>query len=45
MQEDRLAVQRGEDDYISPTPDLTFKPGDILWIVGNPKRLAALKGE
>ena len=40
-----VAVQRGEDDYISPTPDLTFKPGDILWIVGNPKRLAALKGE
>lgn len=39
-----VAVQRGENDYISPTPDLTFKTGDILWIVGNPKQLAPLKG-
>ena len=39
-----VAVQRGEDDYISPTPDLTFRAGDILWIVGNPKQLASLKG-
>lgn len=38
-----VAVQRGEDEYISPTPDLVFNDGDILWIVGNPKRLAALK--
>ena len=34
-----VAVQRGEDDYITPTPELEFLPGDILWIVGNPKRL------
>ncbi len=39
-----VAVQRGEDNYISPTPDLTFFPGDILWIVGDPKLLAQLKG-
>ena len=39
-----VAVQRGENDYISPTPDLTFKAGDILWIVGNSKRLSPLKG-
>ena len=39
-----VAVQRGEDDYISPTPDLTFKTGDILWIVGNSKQLQPLKG-
>lgn len=38
-----VAVQRGEDDYISPTPDLVFHTGDILWIVGDPKRLSALK--
>ncbi len=38
-----VAVQRGEDDYISPTPDLIFKAGDILWIVGNPKQLSRLK--
>ena len=39
-----VAVQRGEDDYISPTPDLTFDAGDILWIVGDPKQMAPLKG-
>ena len=39
-----VAVQRGEDDYISPTPDLTFSSGDILWIVGVPEQLAQLKG-
>ena len=39
-----VAVQRGEDEYISPTPDLTFRPSDILWIVGNTKQLSPLKG-
>lgn len=39
-----VAVQRNEDDYISPTPDLVFRSGDILWIVGDPKQLAPLKG-
>ncbi|MBR5168956.1 MAG: cation:proton antiporter [Muribaculaceae bacterium] len=38
-----VAVQRGDDNYISPTPDLTFRAGDILWIVGDPKQLATLK--
>ena len=38
-----VAVQRGEEEYISPTPDLVFKAGDILWIVGDPKQLARLK--
>lgn len=36
-----VAVQRG-DDFITPTPELTFADGDILWIVGDPKRLKAL---
>ena len=39
-----VAVQRGENDYISPTLGLTFEAGDILWIVGNPKQLSRLKG-
>ena len=38
-----VAVQRGDDEYISPTPDLVFHSGDILWIVGDPKQLARLK--
>lgn len=39
-----VAVQRGDDEYISPTPQLEFHAGDVLWIVGNPKQLAPLKG-
>lgn len=39
-----VAVQRGEEEYLSPTPNLTFHAGDILWIVGSPKQLAPLKG-
>lgn len=39
-----VAVQRSEDEYLSPTRDLTFESGDILWIVGNAKQLAPLKG-
>ena len=38
-----VAVQRSEEEYISPTPDLVFKSGDILWIVGDPKLLSSLK--
>ena len=38
-----VAVQRNNDEYISPTPDLTFIAGDILWIVGDPNQLAPLK--
>lgn len=38
-----VSVQRGEDNFLNPTPDLTFADGDILWIVGDPKRLSELK--
>lgn len=38
-----VAVQRGEDDFITPTPELEFVAGDILWIVGDPARLHELK--
>ncbi|MBR6284239.1 MAG: cation:proton antiporter [Muribaculaceae bacterium] len=37
-----VAVQRGDDNYENPTPDFEFQPGDVLWIVGDPKRLATL---
>ena len=39
-----VAVQRGEEEFISPTPDLTFQSGDILWIVCDAKEVSALKG-
>ena len=40
-----VAVQRGDtdDDYLNPTPDLCFCPGDVLWIVGDPEHLAPLR--
>ena len=38
-----VAVQRGDGNYETPTPDLEFRAGDILWIVGDPKRLAELR--
>ena len=37
-----VAVQRGDDNYETPTPDFEFLAGDVLWIVGDPKRLKAL---
>ena len=38
-----VAVQRAGDNYLAPTPDIAFAAGDVLWIVGDAKRLAALK--
>lgn len=37
-----VAVQR-DDEFIDSNPDLQFKAGDILWVVGNPKKLNTLK--
>ena len=39
-----VAIQRGENDYIKPDGSETFEPHDILWIVGNEAKLAALRG-
>lgn len=36
-----VAVER-EQEYLTPQLDLVFQPGDILWIVGEPKRLKPL---
>ena len=37
-----VAIQRG-DEYIKPTGDETFEAHDVIWIVGNAKRLMTLK--
>lgn len=37
-----VAIQRG-DEYIKPTGDETFEAHDVIWIVGNVKRLMTLK--
>lgn len=37
-----VAVQRG-DQYIDQNPDITFTPGDILWLVGSESKLSPLQ--
>ena len=37
-----VAVDRGEE-HIDSQPDLVFQEGDIIWLVGNPSKLAKLK--
>ena len=36
-----VAVQR-DDDYMQPDVSVTFSPGDVLWVVGDVNRLAAI---
>lgn len=38
-----VAVERGEDDFISPTPDVVFQAGDKVWIVGDKAKIKELK--
>ena len=38
-----VAVEREKGEFITPTPKLTFAAGDVLWIVGDPKRLTELR--
>ncbi len=39
-----VAVERGEEEFVDATPDLEFMVGDIVWVVGDPTHLSALKG-
>ncbi len=37
-----VGIERQGFRQINPPPDLTLEPGDRLWIVGDPDKLAAL---
>ncbi len=37
-----VKVQR-EDEFFGPTPDLVLKPGDVVWVVGDPAYFDKLK--
>ncbi len=37
-----VAVDRG-DEHIDSRPDLVFRSGDIVWLVGDPKQISNLK--
>lgn len=39
-----VKVLRG-DDFIQPVPSLVLKPDDVVWVVGDPKQFAAIKGD
>ena len=38
-----VAVERGEENFISPTPDIVFAHGDVLWIVGDKEKMKTLR--
>lgn len=38
-----IKVKRGEDEFMTPTPDMVLQAGDIVWVVGDPKRFDNMK--
>mgnify|MGYP002861160278 FL=1 len=38
-----VAVERGEENFLTVTPDLEFAKGDVLWIVGDKEMMKKLK--
>ena len=38
-----VAVQRGDDEFIKPTGNVVFRPGDVLWLVGDMAKIEVLK--
>ena len=38
-----VALERGEENYLSPTPDLVFAEGDVMWIVGDKEKMEKLR--
>lgn len=43
-----VGIERGEERILNPVSDMMLEEGDVVWVVGNPRRTAALfrtKGE
>lgn len=38
-----VKVKRGEE-FCSPRPDMVLEPGDVVWVVGDPNYVEALRG-
>lgn len=38
-----VSVQRGDNEFINPSPDITLEAGDLLWVVGDPKQYNKMK--
>lgn len=38
-----VSVQRGDEGFIDPKPDMVLEAGDLLWVVGDPKEFVKMK--
>lgn len=38
-----VAVERGDDNFLSLTPDIVFEVGDVVWIVGDTTLMKSLR--
>ncbi|MDE6342361.1 MAG: cation:proton antiporter, partial [Muribaculaceae bacterium] len=38
-----VSVQRGDNEFVNPSPNTILKAGDLLWIVGDPKLFDKMK--
>lgn len=38
-----VKIQRNEDTFLAPGPDVVLHPGDIIWVVGDPDQLSRMK--
>lgn len=38
-----VSIQRGESEYLDPTPTTVLQAGDLLWIVGDPTQFDKMK--
>ena len=38
-----VKVQRGEDEYLHPTPDIVLQSGDVIWVVGDPEYIEKMR--
>lgn len=38
-----VKIQRGEDNYLAPTPDTVLRADDTIWVVGDPTQFPRMK--
>lgn len=38
-----VKIQRGENTYLQPTPDVVLQEGDTIWVVGDPEQFPRMK--
>ena len=38
-----IGIERGEEIYMNPSPDMVMQQGDIVWLVGSPDAIKLYK--